>query len=164
MLQHHQHYEYQLDRGRRAYDRGETSHHDGQARGYHPYIPNQHSNRPPNSFSNQIPFQQLHTHDSFDSRIMSTMSHVSDPHRVPGSSVSSSSQPTTSPSETIPGVQAPANDELRVAKQKWVGVPDPAPTTRQFKQYHWSLVMRQQPDRARMCGFGDKVCNATLRP
>lgn len=34
----------------------------------------------------------------------------------------------------------------------------PLPVSRTWKGYAYALRVGQQPDRARMCGFGDKVC------
>lgn len=35
---------------------------------------------------------------------------------------------------------------------------EPAPVSTRFDGREWSLEVPQQPIRARMCGFGDKVC------
>ena len=44
---------------------------------------------------------------------------------------------------------------------------EPAPTSTEVDGREWSLEVPQQPIRARMCGFGDKVCpsgSAKMRP
>jgi len=46
-----------------------------------------------------------------------------------------------------------------VVEEVNTNLPDPPPVHRVWEGKVWALEVVQQPIRARMCGFGDKVCN-----
>jgi hypothetical protein len=76
-------------------------------------------------------------------------------------SQSSSSNPSSTPSDVVRKTtfdHPPSRAELaEIVDKEFVDLPDPAPITRTVGNYTYALELGQQPDRARMCGFGDKV-------
>lgn len=60
-----------------------------------------------------------------------------------------------------PAGSIPPSPREEAGKEKdidYSNLPGPAPTCQKYQGYVYVLEWIQQPIRARMCGFGDKVC------
>lgn len=50
------------------------------------------------------------------------------------------------------------------SEEEYFNLPGPKPTSHMWDRYIWSIEVVQHPQRARMCGFGDKVsCGRVLQ-